>query len=82
VKKRIASIPLYAGFLLWGAGALYGFLNHGTGAATYTLTLLGIVCLLVHHCVKNIETRLEAIETALELSRSAGSQIQPQPVLR
>lgn len=82
MKKRTASIPLYAGFLLWGVGALYGFLNHGADAVTHTLTLLGIVCLLAYYCIKNIEARLEAIETALELSRSAGSPIQPQPIPR
>lgn len=80
MKTRIATIPLYAGFSLWGAGALYGFLNHGPSAATYTLSLLGIVCLLIYYCVKNIETRLETIEAALELSRSTGSHTQPQPI--
>jgi hypothetical protein len=79
VKKRISTLPLSMGFLLWGAGALGSFLNHGTSPTTYTLTLLGPVCPLVYYCVKNIETRLEAIENALKLSRLSGRQSHPEP---
>jgi hypothetical protein len=78
MRKRLSTLPLSAGFLLWGAGALDGFLNHRSSPTTYTLTLIGLVCLLVYYCVKNIETRLEVMENALELSRLASRQSQPE----
>ena len=67
VKKRISTVPFYAGFLVWGAGALDAFITRGSSVVTYTLALIGMVCLLVHYCVKKIEIRLEAVEAESKL---------------
>jgi hypothetical protein len=70
MRKPLSALALYAGFLLWGVGAITSFVNRQSTPMTYTLILLGLVCILVHYCVRNIEARLASIETALERSRS------------
>jgi hypothetical protein len=78
VKKRISTVPLYAAFLVWGAGALDAFITRGNSVVTYTLMLTGMVCLLVYYCVKNIETRLAAVEAEWKLLQAPVHQ-NPSP---
>lgn len=68
MRKPRSALALYIGFLLWGVGAITSFANRQSTPMTYTLILLGLVCVLVHYCVRNIEARLSSIETALERS--------------
>ena len=73
MKKQLSALTLCAGFFLWGVGAVTSFVNNQSTQMTYTLILLGLVCILVHYCVRNIEARLESIEAALERSRSTSN---------
>ena len=57
MKKPLSSPALYAGFILWGVGALTSFADRQVTPMTYTLELLGLVCILVHYCVRNEQTK-------------------------
>jgi ABC-type spermidine/putrescine transport system permease subunit II len=73
MRKPLSALPLYVGFLLWGVGAVTSFANRQSTPMTYTLILLGLVCILIHYCIRNIEARLASIETSLERSRSTST---------
>jgi hypothetical protein len=57
MRKPLSAILLYVGFLLWGVGAVTSFVNRHPTPITYTLTVIGIVCVLLHYCLRNIEAR-------------------------
>jgi hypothetical protein len=57
MRKPLSALLLYVGFLLWGVGAATSFVNRQSTPITYTLILIGIVCVLLHYCLRNIEAR-------------------------
>jgi hypothetical protein len=57
MRKPLSALLLYVGFLLWGLGAVTSFVNRQSTPITYTLILIGIVCVLLHYCLRNIEAR-------------------------
>jgi hypothetical protein len=57
MRKPLSALFLYVGFLLWGVGAVTSFVNRQSTPITYTLTMIGIVCVLLHYCLRNDEAR-------------------------
>jgi membrane protein DedA with SNARE-associated domain len=57
MRKPLSAIVLYVGFLLWGVGAVTSFVNRQSTSITYALILIGIVCVLLHYWLRNIEAR-------------------------
>jgi lysozyme family protein len=57
MRKPLSGILLYVGFLLWGVGAVTRSVNRESTPITYALTLIGIVCVLLHYWLRNIEAR-------------------------
>jgi hypothetical protein len=55
--KPLSALFLYVGFLLWGVGAATSFASRQSTPITYALILIGIVCVLLHYCLRHIEAR-------------------------
>jgi lysozyme family protein len=57
MRVPLSALLLYLGFLLWGVGAVTSFINQHSTPVTYTLTLIGIACVLLHYCLRKFEAR-------------------------
>ena len=72
MATRMSLILAILGFTLWGLSVFSVFTHHLDATHSFILTIIGIVCVLVSFGLKNLETRLDALEGAVRSSRSTG----------